>query len=570
MAAKRPPHADDAHQYALDVLSGKIPACKWVKLACQRQIDDLKRKDWEYRFDLGKANKICEFIECLPHIKGKWENPLIRLEPWQKFALCVPFGWVNKKTGLRRFRTVYGEYPRKQAKSTISSGVGLYMLSEDEEEGAEVYSAATTRDQAKIVFSAAQEMVRRTPDLRDHYGVAVNAHNINVLRTSSKFEALSSEDGTLDGLNVHCGIIDELHAHKTRGVFDVIETATGSRRQSLLWCITTAGSNRAGICYEQRDYLCKVLEKTFTDETYFGIIYTIDEGDDWQSEDSWKKANPNYGVSVFPDDMRRLAVKAMQMPSAVNNFLTKRLNVWVSADVGLFDMQAWDACGDSALKPEQFTGCPCWMAVDLGFVDDIAAVMKMFRKDVRNEKTGEDETFWYFFGRYYLPEETIADNRNSQYSGWERMKRIIATDGNVTDTERIIDDIADDIAKYDVQHLCFDPYNRLTIQNPMDRRGVRAEVMSDFPQTVARMSPATEGLMKAVRSKMVRHDGCPVLAWAMSNVVGHFDSKDNVYPKKERAENKIDPAITAIMAFGKSSDQATVGSIYATRGLMTV
>lgn len=531
---------------------------------------DLARKGqgWAFRFDVAKANKICTFIECLPHIKGKWGGSLIKLEPWQKFILCVVFGWVDKKTKLRRFRTAYTEEPRKNAKSTLSSGVGLYMLTEDDEQGAEVYSAATTRDQAKIVFAAAQAMARKTPDLRDHYGLAVGAHNINVLRTESKFEALSSEGETLDGLNIHCGIVDELHAHKTRDVWDVLETATGSRTQSLLWAITTAGSNRAGICYEQRDYVTKILEKVVADETYFGIVYTIDEGDDWTLESTWRKANPNYGVSVHPDDMHRLATKAMQMPAAVNNFLTKRLCVWVSADVGLFDMQAWDACGDRSLSIEEFSGSRCWMAVDLGFVDDIAAAMKLFKKTETVD--GEEVTVWCFFGRYYLPEETISENRNSQYSGWERMKRVTATDGNVTDTERIIDDIAEDLQKFDVQELCFDPYNKLTLLNPMERRGVQPEMLVEFPQTVAMMSPATEELMKAVRSRRVLHDGCPVLAWAMSNVVGHFDAKGNVYPKKERAENKIDPAITAIMALGRAMVSESKTSVYEDRGILTI
>ena len=559
-------HHAEALKYAREVLSGHVPACKWVRLACQRHIDDLARTDWPYTFDPAKANKVCAFIQNLPHIKGEWGTVTIKLEPWQKFILSVVFGWVGKASGLRRFRTGYVEVPRKNAKSTLSTGIALYMLTEDGEAGAEVYSAATTRDQARIVFAAAQEMARRTPDLGEYYGLAVNAHNINVLGTGSKFEALSSEYGTLDGLNVHCGIIDELHAHRTREVYDVIETATGSRRQPLLWAITTAGSNRSGICYEQRDYTTKLLERTFTDETYFGIVYTIDDGDNWASEDSWKKANPNYGISVMPDDMHRLAVKALQMPSAVNNFLTKRLDVWVSADAGLFDMAAWDSCGDRSLKPEQFAGWDCYLGVDLGFVDDIAAAVKMFTRVETVE--GELIRKYAFFGRYYLPEETVSGNRNSQYQGWERAARLTATDGNVTDTERIIDDMASDLERFQVKHICFDPYNKLSIQNPMAKRGVAAEVMSDFPQTVAKMSPATEGLMKAILSKTVLHDGDPVLTWALSNVVGHFDAKGNVYPKKEREENKIDPAIAAIMAFGVAMNAEPV-SPYEERGVLS-
>ena len=301
------------------------------------------------------------------------------------------------------------EIPRKNAKSTISSGVGLYAVAEDGEPGAEVYSAATTRDQAKIVFADSQAMARATPELREHYGLEVNAHNINVLATSSKFEALSSEGNTLDGLNVHCAIIDELHAHKSRDVFDVISSATGSREQSLLWLITTAGSNKTGICYEQRDYVTKLLNRVIEDESYFGIIYTIDEGDDWTLESSHRKANPNYGVSVYAEDVMRMCHQAMQTPASVNNHLTKRQNVWTSADVGLIDMAAWNSAGNQALRPEDFIDFPCWIGIDLGFVDDIAAVVKVFRRGNQ----------YAVFARCYLPEDTVSSSRNSQYSGWE-------------------------------------------------------------------------------------------------------------------------------------------------------
>jgi phage terminase large subunit-like protein len=541
------------------VIAGRIPVCKWVRLACERQTADRKRRNWDFRYDTARANRMCAFAECLPNIKGKWGGDSLKLEPWQCFIFCTVFGWVHKKTGLRRFRTAYNELPRKQGKSTLSSAVGLYMLTEDGEEGAEVYSAATTRDQAKIVFGDAQSMVRRTPDFRAHYGAEANAHTINVLRTASKFEALSSEGDTLDGLNIHCAIVDELHAHKTRDVWDVLETATGSREQSLIWAITTAGSNKTGICYEQRDYLTKVLERTIEDETYFGLIYSIDDGDEWNSEAAWKKANPNYGVSVLAEDIARLAHKASQTPAAVNNFLTKRLNVWVQSDAGLIDMRAWQECADPKLKAEDFADCPCWTGVDLGFVDDIAAVVTVFMRD----------GIPHIFGRYYLPEETIAESRNSQYSGWHRMARIVGTEGNVTDEDRIIDDLAEDFARYDVREVAFDPYNALKITNPLLKRGMNEKKMIAFPQTVAMMSPATEGLMKAVRAGEVKHDGCPVLTWAMSNVVGHYDAKDNVYPKKERPENKIDPAIALIMAHARAK-VGSGGSVYEGRGMVTL
>ena len=282
-----------AEQYIEGVVNGQILACKWVQLACERAISDLKRSRtaaFPFRFDVTLADRVCSFIELLPHVKGsKWAGDPIRLQPWQIFILGSVFGWVRKRNGLRRFRTAYLELPRKQGKSCLSSAVALYMLCEDGEKGAEIYSAATTRDQAKIIFSDAQQMARQTPELREHYRLTVNAHNLNVIETGSKFEALSAEADTLDGLNTHCALIDELHAHRTRAVFDIIESSTAARAQPLLWMITSAGSDRAGICYEQRTYVTKILDRVIEDETYWGIIYTIDSLDNWQDEDSWKK-----------------------------------------------------------------------------------------------------------------------------------------------------------------------------------------------------------------------------------------------------------------------------------------
>jgi phage terminase large subunit-like protein len=274
------------------------------------------------------------------------------------------------------------------------------MLAADGEGGAEVYSFATTRDQAKIVFGDAQNMARRTPGLKQHFGVEVGAHSVYVLKTASKFEALSAEGSTLDGLNTHFACIDELHAHKTRAVYDVVETSIGKRSQSLLWVITTAGSNRAGICYEVRGFVAKVLNGSAKDETQFGIIWgldnTEDDEDDWTSEKSLVKANPNYGVSVMPDIIAALQAKAMTMPSAANNFKTKHLNEWVNADTSWLDMRSWDACSEPDLELTQFEGERCWVALDLASKIDIAAKVYIFKREI------EGKSHFYVFGSYYL------------------------------------------------------------------------------------------------------------------------------------------------------------------------
>ena len=357
-------YAASAKQYAERVVSHEILTCEWVQKACKRQLDDLirfKRKSSLYQFNpelldrYGRpyrpADNLCAFIERLPHVKGPLASKMIVLEPWQVFILSTVFGWV-KSDGKRRFRRSYIEVPRGNAKSTLSSAVGLYMLAADREGGAEVYSLATTRDQARIVFGDAQTMARLSPGFRNRFAVNVGAHNMHVLQTGSKFEALSAEGSTLDGLNIHFGCIDELHAHKTRTVYDVVETGTGKRDNSLLWVITTAGSNRSGICYEVRSFVTKLLNRVFEDDSQFGIIYGLDEGDDWAAKDSLIKANPNWGISVREEILVPLQAKAMQLPSAVNNFKTKHLNEWVNADTAWMDMRAWDACGDPTLDIE--------------------------------------------------------------------------------------------------------------------------------------------------------------------------------------------------------------------------
>lgn len=532
-------YPDIARQYAESVVAGVIPACKWVIQACQRQLDDLAR--WSdggpYHFDGKAASRICRFVELMAHVKGPLAGQNIALEPWQIFSLTTIFGWL-RPNGQRRFRRAYIEVPRGNAKSTLSSGVALYMLAADEEGGAEVYSLATTRDQARIVFGDAQTMARGNPGFRKRFGVEVLAHAITQLSSGSKFQAMSAEGSTLDGLNIHFGCIDELHAHKTRDVYDVVETGTGKRDQSLLWVITTSGSNRAGICYEIRTFVTKLLDGVFEDDSQFGIIYTIDDGDDWTTEEALIKANPNWGVSVKPDVLLPLQAKAMQLPSAVNNFLTKHLNVWVSADAAWMDMRAWDRCANHGLTLDDFEGEECIAGLDLATKTDIAALVLLFKKDGR----------YYLFGRYYLPEDTVETSPNSQYSGWVRSGRLVQTPGAITDYDYIERDLLDFAARFRIREVAYDPYQATQFATRMSAQGLQ---MVEMRQIVATLSEPMKELEAQVLSGGLTHDGCPVMAWMMSNVVCHRDVKDNIYPRKERYENKIDGPVATITALAR-------------------
>ena len=556
-----------AKQYAQSVVSGAIPACRWVQLACQRQLNDLARfkgKDSPYRFNpklsdrngrgFHPADNLCAFIERLPHVKGPLAGEPISLEPWQVFILTTVFGWVTPD-GKRRFRRSYIEVPRGNAKSTLSSAVALYMLAADHEGGAEVYSLATTRDQARIVFGDAQTMARRSPGFRTRFSVNVGAHNMHVLASGSKFEALSAEGSTLDGLNIHFGCVDELHAHKTRTVYDVVETGTGKRDNSLLWVITTAGSNRAGICYEVRTFVSKLLDGVFEDDTQFGIIYGLDDGDDWTSENALIKANPNWGISVRPEILGPLQAKAMQLPSAVNNFKTKHLNEWVNADTAWMDMRAWDACADTSLDIDNFIGQPCWIGLDLASKTDIAALILVFAHP-------EIADAYVTFGKYYLPEDTVHGAGNSQYSGWMRIDRLTVTPGNVIDFSWIEADLLDMASRFAIQAVAFDPFHATQLSTRMLAEGLP---MIEVRPTVLNFSEPMKILEALVLQKKLAHDGDPVLTWMASNVVAHLDVKDNIYPRKERPENKIDGIVALIMALSraiKPGDAVVLGADY--------
>lgn len=460
--------------------------------------------------------------------------------------------------GLRRFRACYTEVARKNAKTTILAGLTLYMLAADGEEGPEVYSGATARDQARIVLDIARRMVQKSAGLRGELGVQAHAHAISCAPVGGTFQALSSDAHTLDGLNPNMLVIDELHAHKTRLVYDVLETATGSRDQPLLWAITTAGSNRAGICYEQRGYVVKILEGIADDDRYFGVIYTIDEDDDWRDESCWPKANPNLAVSVDLDDMRRQAAKAAVMPTALPNFLTKRLNVWVNADMAWMDMQKFAACGDPSLEVSQYAGYDCFVGIDLASRNDIAAMALLF-------VLGEGR--YALFGRYWLPENAVEASGNSQYLGWSLSGRITTTPGNTTDFGYIEQELLEVCKTFNVREVAYDPFQAAQFSQRMLDEGVP---MVEVRPIVLNLSEPMKELQALVLDGDLEHDGDPCMGWQFSNVVAHLDNKDNIYPRKERVENKIDVVVAAIMALARAIVHRAEPNVYGGRGLLVL
>jgi phage terminase large subunit-like protein len=333
------------------VVAGEIDVCRYVRVACQRHLDDLEA-DTDFAFSESNANRVAQFIEMLPHVKGKWakSGELIRLEDWQCFVICVVFGWVHRAdTSRRRFTKAYIEVPRKNAKSTKAAGIGDYMLAADGEFGAEVYSGATSEKQAWEVFRPAKLMLERSPDIASHFGVQVNAKSLSVESTGSRFEPVIGNPG--DGASPHCAIIDEYHEHNTDDQFDTMETGMGARESPLLFVITTAGSDTSGPCYALRSQVVNMLDGTQPNPHLFGIIYTIDEGDKWTDPGVLTKANPNIDVSVRRDYLEAQQREAINNPRKQATFQTKHLNVWVTAREPFFNLEQWNRLGDTGLNP---------------------------------------------------------------------------------------------------------------------------------------------------------------------------------------------------------------------------
>lgn len=534
-------YSDVAKQYARDVTSGKIPAAKYVRLACQRHLDDL---DWQeddsfkYRFDAKAVAKVCGFIELMPHTKGKWakERQTLKMEPWQVFMTACLFGWLRRKDGLRRFRRFLLLVPRKNGKSAWAAAVGLYMLLHDGEHGAEVYSGATTEKQAWEVFRPARLMAVKRPDMVSHYGLGVNAQNLHVLSNESRFEPLIGNPG--DGASPSCAIVDEYHEHDTDKMFDTMETGMGARDQPLMLVITTAGDNIAGPCYQMQDEAQKMLEGTRHDDETLALIYGIDPDDDWTDPAILRKANPNFGVSVGEDFLLSRQKAAMDSPRKAGVFKTKHLNVWVQSRAAYYNVQKYMAAGDADLKIEQFLGQECIIGIDLAEKRDLTAVELVFK-----HKDG-----FARFGRYYAPEETIEQPENEHFRTWRDTGRLIQTDGAVTDQREILEDMKDDFGRFDVREVAFDPWHSRQMSVELMELGMACVEFANRPSLMNEPMREIDALVSESR---LFHDGCPAFSWMLSNVVNGTRTTDLHRPAKERAANKIDGPVALMMALGR-------------------
>ena len=548
MAAKKTyPLVKAAEAYARQVISGKIPACKWIKLACQRHLDEVKLSkaaDFPYYFDPAKAERVAKFLQLLPHTKGKWasKRELIKLEGWQLFSVCIPFGWLRKKDDTRRYRTILIFVPRKNGKSIIGGGVGLYMFTADGEFGAEVYSGATTEKQAWEVFRPAKLMVDRTPELREHFGVEVNASNMCRLSDGSRFEPVIGKPG--DGSSPSCAIVDEFHEHQDSTLFDTMETGMGAREQPVMLVITTAGSSIGGPCHQLVRDAERMLEGVIERPDLWAMLYTIDPGDDWTSEAVLIKANPNYGISINGDFLQARQRDAMQSAAKQATFRTKHLNEWVGAKNAWLNMLRWkEAPARKSLA--ELDGRPCYIGLDLASKIDIAGNLLLF-------PPVEGDPYWHLHGRYYLPEARVIeelDSNTARYREFDALGLLTLTDGEVIDFEVIKEDLREFAGRFDVQQVAYDPWQATQLAQEMQAEGL---LMVEVRQTVQNISEPMKELEALVLQRKLAHGDCPVLTWMASNVVAKLDAKDNIYPNKERPENKIDGIVAAIMALSRA------------------
>jgi phage terminase large subunit-like protein len=567
--ARKPMHS--AERYARDVVSGRILAGKLVRQACQRHLDDRQRwrgKAEAYWFDPDVATLAVEFFpDILRHSKGEWAGRRFDLEPWQQFIVWNVFGW-KRPDGMRRFRTGYVEIARKNGKSTFAAGLGLRMLVADGEAGAEIYTAATKFDQAKIIHAEACRMRDASGSLTER--VQCFRNNLSIAGTASKYEPLGADSDTLDGLNVHCALIDELHAHKGRGLWDVLDTATGARRQPLMFAITTAGFDQTSVCWEQHEYAEKVLSGVTPDETFFAYIAALDEGDAWDDEATWLKANPNLNVSVKFDDLRRKCEKAKVTPAAQNAFRRLHLNQWTRAETRFIDLARWDESAGNLLPEEIERACEgrrAYGGLDLATIVDLAAFVLLFPPE------DSDEGSYDIVSRFWIPEDGIAERARDHgipYDDWVRDEWITATPGNVIDYKSIREEVLLLADRYRVAEIAFDRWGAVAISTDLQEEGL---TMVQFGQGYASMSAPTKELEKLVLSKRLRHGGQPVLRWNADNLEVTTDPAGNIKPVKPQHKmsyRKIDGMVALVMALSRAivDEARPVRSVYEKRGMI--
>ncbi|MGC9260907.1 MAG: terminase large subunit [Phycisphaerae bacterium] len=495
------------------------------------------------------------------HSKGQFVGqPFVPL-PWQRERIIIPlFGWI-RPDGTRRYRRAYIEVPKKNGKSTLCAALGLYMLMEDREPGAEVYIAACDKLQASIIFDESKSMVEKSPELARQLVVVPSQKRIVHHKTGSFYRALSADVKTKEGINASAIIFDELHAQPTRDMFDTLEYAGASRRQPLWISITTAGTDIHSICYEQREYAIKVRDGVIDDASFLPVIYSADLNADWKSPETWKDANPSLGTTLTIDSIADDCKKAIETPAKESSFRRYHLNQWVQSDNKWLSTDQWNACRE-AFSEKELIGQPCYGGLDLASTTDITAFSLVF--------PGDDVTRLLTW--FWVPKEGAEKRARKDrvpYLDWIKDQHISATPGNVTDYDFVHRDIMALSKKFHIKEIAYDRWNATQLAVNLQGEGLK---MIDFGQGFRSMAAPSKEFEKMIIGCKIRHNGNPVMNWMISNTCVEVDAAGNIKPSKARSREKIDGVVASIMALGRAMLVPAGGakSVYETRGFVTI
>ena len=530
---------------------------KWVRLAAKRFLADLKRarrKRPPFVFDEWHACDPCDFIEKLPHVEGKWARPEIELHRSHVFFVVQLFGFRNLD-GSRRFTSALFAVARKNAKSTLAAAILLYCQCCEEEEGAQIISAATTGSQARIIFNVAKRMTEKTPDLQEAFGLACWANSISRMETGASFKPINAKASTQDGLNPsHVGL-DEIHAHKSADLLNVLTSAAGARSNPLWLYTTTEGYTNPGPWGEIRQFAKQVLQGILGDSAdhFLVVFYAVDEEDDEFDESAWPKANPLMDANPhLLKAIRKEAVEARQMPSKLAEFKIKRLNRPASSATGWVDLTKWQKCG-GAVDLDWLAGQPCWGAFDLASTLDMTSWRLVWKVD----------DVYYTWGRRFVPADAVRARTERgvvPYAGWVAAGLIEATEGEVTDYSVVEARIREDIARFGPLAIGYDRWNAAEIAQRLLADG---HPLVEFNQTTKNYHPAMQELERVYVGKKIHHGNDPVLNWCASNLIALKDGNLNMKPDKKRSPDKIDDMAALLMAVGlaQAGEDSVEGSM---------
>ena len=515
-------------------------------------------------YDKDAADYAVMFIESLCHTKGTWAGKPFELIDWQEQIIRDLFG-VLKPNGYRQFNTAYIEIPKKQGKSELAAAVALLLLCGDGEERAEVYGCAADRNQAKIVFDVAVDMVRFCPALSKRVKILESQKKITYLPTNSSYQVLSADVANKHGFNTHGVIFDELHTQPNRKLFDVMLQGSGdARMQPLYFLITTAGNDTNSICYEVHQKAIDIAEGRKVDPTFYSVIYGAAEDEDWTDPKVWKKANPSLGITVGIDKVKAACESAQQNPGEENAFRQLRLNQWVKQSVRWMPMDKWDACA-FPVSEDDLEGRICYGGLDLSSTTDITAFVLVF-------PPLDEEDKYYILPYFWIPEETL-DLRvwrdHVPYDLWERRGTLMTTEGNVVHygyIEKFIERLGE---RFNIREIAFDRWGAVQMVQNLEGMGF---TVVPFGQGFKDMSPPTKELMKLVLEEKIAHGGHPVLRWMMDNIFIRTDPAGNIKADKEKSTEKIDGAIATIMGLDRAirCGNDTGASVYDSRGLLFI